>query len=50
MALSVSTRDTNIIQRALLCYGEYTCIYDCKLKKFREKLLKTLAHNQHDVI
>ena len=32
----------------LLCYGEYT--YDCKLKKFREMLLMTLAHNQHDVI
>jgi hypothetical protein len=32
----------------LLCYGEYT--YDCKLKKFHEMLLTTLAHNQHDVI
>jgi uncharacterized membrane protein YedE/YeeE len=34
--------------RPLLCYGEYT--YDCKLKKFPEMLLTTLAHNQHDVI
>ena len=32
--------------RPLLCYSEY----DCKLKKFREMLLTTLAHNQHDVI
>jgi hypothetical protein len=34
--------------RPLLCYGEYT--YNCKLKKIREMLLMTLAHNQHDVI
>jgi hypothetical protein len=34
--------------RPFLCYGEYT--YNCKLKKFREMLLTTLAHNQHDVI
>ena len=34
--------------RPLLCYGEYT--YDCKLKKIREMLLTTLAHNQHNVI
>jgi hypothetical protein len=34
--------------RPLLCCGEYT--YDCKLKKFREMSLTTLAHNQHDVI
>ena len=33
--------------RPLLCYSEYT--YDCKLKKIREMLLTTLAHNQHDV-
>ena len=33
---------------AIMCYGEYT--FDCKLKKFREMLLTTLAHNQHDVI
>ena len=24
--------------------------YDCKLKTFREMLLTTLEHNQHDVI
>jgi hypothetical protein len=29
-------------------YSEYT--YDCKLKKFCEMSLTTLAHNQHDVI
>jgi hypothetical protein len=34
--------------RPLWCSGEYT--YDCKLKKFREILLTTLEHNQHDVI
>jgi hypothetical protein len=34
--------------RPLLCYSEYTC--DCKLKKFHEMSLTTLAHNQHDVI
>jgi hypothetical protein len=28
--------------------SEYT--YDCKLKKFREMSLTTLAHNQHDII
>jgi hypothetical protein len=28
----------------LLCYDEYT--YNCELKKFREMLLMTLAHNQ----
>jgi hypothetical protein len=33
---------------AIMCYGEYT--FDCKLKKFREMLLTTLEHNQHDVI
>jgi hypothetical protein len=26
------------------------CTYDCKLQKFREMLLTTLEHNQHDVI
>ena len=31
-----------------MCYGEYK--YDCKLKKFHEMLLTTLAHSQHDVI
>ena len=34
--------------RPLLCYGEYK--YNCKLKKFHEMLLTTLAHNQHDVM
>ena len=34
--------------RPLFIYSEYT--YDCKLKKFREMLLTTLSHNQHDVI
>jgi hypothetical protein len=37
-----------IVHVPLLCYGEYT--YDCKLKKFQEMLLTTLAHNQHDII
>ena len=31
--------------RPLLCCGEYK--YDCKLKKIREMLLTTLAHNQN---
>jgi hypothetical protein len=34
--------------RPLFIYSEYT--YDCKLKKFREMLLTTLSHNQHNVI
>ena len=34
--------------RPMLCYGEYT--HDCKLKQFREMILTTLAHKQHDVI
>ena len=34
--------------RPLLCYSEYKC--DCKLKKFHEMSLTTLAHNQHEVI
>ena len=52
--ISVFSRWTTFAQlevwwlRPFLCYGEYT--YDCKLKKFREMLLTTLAHNQHDVI